>query len=133
MANANRITLTEPTFTGALTLPAALRPTVVALTDAATIAVDATLGNYFRCTLGGNRTLGNPTGAVDGQVLTYELLQDATGARVLTLGSSYRLGTDIAAVVLTVTANAHDFLTVRFNGVNSLFYVVGFVRGYANV
>jgi len=133
MANGNRINLTEPLFSGAFTLPARIAPTVIALTDAATIAVDAALGNVFRVTLGGNRTLGNPTNAVDGQYLQFEFLQDGTGTRTLTLGSSYRLGTDIAAVVLTVTANAHDFLTVRFNSVNGLFYVVGFVRGYANV
>jgi hypothetical protein len=130
MANANRITLTEPTFTGPLTLPAALRPTVIALTDAATIAVDAALGNVFRVTLGGNRTLGNPSNPTDGQYLIYELIQDATGTRVLTLDTKYALGTDIAAVVLTTTASKRDFLTVRYNSTADKFYVVGFVRGY---
>ena len=42
----------------------------VTLTDAATIATDASLGNLFRVTLGGNRTLGNPTNPVDGQKVT---------------------------------------------------------------
>src|SRR5512142_3555486 len=38
----------------------AVSPSVVALTDATTIAVDASLGNDFSVTLGGNRTLGAP-------------------------------------------------------------------------
>ncbi|MFX8844617.1 hypothetical protein ABTM93_19255, partial [Acinetobacter baumannii] len=54
---------------------------VVALTDAASIAVDCTLGNHFRVTLGGNRTLANPTGATDGQRLVFEVIQDGTGSR----------------------------------------------------
>ena len=38
----------------------ALAPAVVDLTDAATIAVDASLGNDFRVTLGASRTMGEP-------------------------------------------------------------------------
>ena len=38
----------------------AVAPDVVSLSDAATIAVDASLGNDFRVTLGGNRTMGTP-------------------------------------------------------------------------
>ena len=42
-----------------------LAPTVVNLTDATTIAVDASLGNDFRVTLGGNRTVGTPANPAD--------------------------------------------------------------------
>ena len=53
----------------------------VALTDAATIATDATASSLFRVTLAGNRTLGNPTGAFDGQRIMWEIKQDAIGGR----------------------------------------------------
>ena len=42
----------------------ALAPAVVGLTDAATIAVDASLGNDFRVTLAGNRAMANPANPV---------------------------------------------------------------------
>lgn len=56
----------------------------VALTDAATIAVDAALSNTFFVTLGGNRTLGIPTNAADGETMNIYVTQDGTGTRTLT-------------------------------------------------
>lgn len=107
-----------------------LTQVVVALTDAATIAVDASAGNKFRVTLGGNRTLGNPTNATDGQTLTFELIQDATGSRTLAYDTKFAFGTDITGATLTTTASKRDFLTVQYNSTADKFYVVGFVKGY---
>lgn len=104
--------------------------TPVALTDAATIAVDASLGNRFRVTLGGNRTLGNPSNPGDGQQLVFELIQDATGSRTITLDTKYALGTDITSVTLTTTANKRDFLTAIYNSTADKWFIVGFVKGY---
>ncbi len=111
-------------------LPVTSQPAPVALADAATIAVDATKGNHFSVTLGGNRTLGNPTGLVDGQKLLFELIQDATGSRTITLGSAYALGTDVSAVVLTTTAGKRDFMGTVYRSGTSKLYVVGFSKGY---
>lgn len=102
----------------------------VALTDATTIATDASLGNYFRVTLGGNRTLGNPTNMVDGQKCIWELIQDGTGSRTITLGSAFALGTDISAVTLTTTASKRDFLGAIYNSTAAKWYVIAFVKGY---
>ena len=113
-----------PLFTGVI----AKAPTT--LTDAATIATNASLNNNFRVTLGGNRTLGNPTNALDGQVLTWEIIQDATGSRTITLDTKFALGTDITAVTLTTMASKRDFLTAIYNSVTDKFYVRGFVKGY---
>ena len=100
------------------------------LTDAATIATDLSLNVRFRVTLAGNRTLGNPTNPVDGQQYLWELIQDGTGSRTLTLGSKFALGTDITAVVLSTTAGKRDFLTAIYNSTADKFYAVGFVKGY---
>jgi hypothetical protein len=102
----------------------------VALTDGATIATDASLGNYFRVTLGGNRTLSNPTNMVDGQKCIWELIQDATGTRTITLGTAFLLGTDISAVTLTTTASKRDFLGAIYNSTAAKWYVIAFVKGY---
>lgn len=102
----------------------------VALTDGATIATDASLGNYFRVTLGGNRTLSNPTNMVDGQKCIWELIQDGTGSRTITLGTAFLLGTDISAVTLTTTASKRDFLGAIYNSTAAKWYVIAFVKGY---
>lgn len=119
----------SPTFAGTVTAPRVITP-VVALTDAATITTDASLGNQFRVTLGGNRTLGNPTNPTDGQKAMWEIIQDSTGSRTLTLGSDFALGTDVSSVTLTTTANKRDFLGAVYNSTAAKWFVVAFVKGY---
>ncbi len=121
-------TMTNKTLTAPIITPIA--STVVALTDAATIAVDATAGNLFRVTLAGNRTLANPTGATNGQTLLFELIQDAVGNRTLAYDTKYAFGTDITGATLTLTASKRDFLEVVYNSTADKFYVVRFVKGY---
>jgi hypothetical protein len=96
---------------------------VTALTDAATITVDASLSDNFRVTLGGNRTLANPTNLSDGQVLNFRILQDATGSRTLAYGSKYKFpgGT---APVLTTTASAKDFMSCEYDATDDTLYCV---------
>lgn len=105
-------------------------PVPQTLTDAATIATDASLGNHFRVTLGGNRTLGNPTNSVDGQKVTWELIQDGTGSRTITLGSNFALGTTISAITLTTTASKRDFLGAIYNAAAGKWFIVAFSKGY---
>lgn len=67
--------------------PGPITPTT--LTDAATVATDASLGRHFRVTLGADRTLGAPTNATDAQRVLWEIT--ASGAQrtiTLTTGSS---------------------------------------------
>lgn len=115
---------------GSQTNVKAVAPTPVALTDASTIATDASLGNHFRVTLGGNRTLGNPTNGVDGQKCLWELKQDGTGSRTITLDTKFALGTDITAVTLTTTANKRDFLGAVYHASDDKWHVIAFVKGY---
>lgn len=127
--------LASPALTGTvtavnLTMSGRQLNTPVALTDAATIAVNAALGNDFTVTLGGNRTLGNPTNPSNGQKILFAIRQDGTGSRTLTLDSDYRLGTDISAVVLSTAINKTDYLGVRYNGTDSKWDVLAFVKAY---
>lgn len=102
----------------------------VALTDATTIATDASLGNYFRVTLGGNRTLANPTNAVDGQRLMWEIIQDATGSRTIAFGSKFAFGSTLSSATLSTTANKRDVLGAIYNASTDKFYVAAFAMGY---
>lgn len=87
---------------------------VVALSDGATILIDASLANNFRVTLGGNRTLGNPLNLIDGQVFNIRIKQDGTGSRTLTYGTMFKFpgGT---APVLSTAANALDFMSCQYD------------------
>jgi hypothetical protein len=101
---------------------------LVFLTDAATITVDATLGYVFDVTLGGNRTLGNPTGGTDGQVIVFRIRQDAVGARTLTLDTKFVLGGIV--ITMSTLANLVDYITARYDIVNDKWHVIDFKAGY---
>lgn len=119
--------LASPTFTGTVTIPAgasisgfaalgtaqsftkAQRGTTVALTDAATVAVDLSLGNFYTLTLGGNRTLGAPTNQTAGQSGVIVITQDGTGSRTLAYNSVWKFPSGTAPT-LTTTASAVDVL-----------------------
>lgn len=77
-------------LTGGNTLTGAQTVAFVALTDAATIATDAALSNHFSVTLGGNRTLANPTNMRDGGIYNWRIKQDGTGSRTLAYGSKFK-------------------------------------------
>lgn len=100
------------------------------LIDAATIVCDASRSDYFFMTLGGNRTLANPTGAFDGEKIVFEIIQDGTGSRTLTLGSKFTFGTSLASITLSTSANKRDFLGVIYRSATDLYYVVAFMPGY---
>ena len=115
----NTITLPNATGTVSLlslaqTFTAAQRGTITALTDGTTITPDFAVTNNYSVTLGGNRTLANPTNITAGQSGAIFITQDGTGSRTLAFGSywDFPAGT---APTLTTTANAVDLLvyTVR--------------------
>lgn len=96
------------------TWTATQRVAPVVLTDAATINTDARASNNFRVTLGGNRTLANPTNLADGMKLNWVIVQDATGSRTLTFGSAFNWG-GAGAPVLSTTANAIDMISAYYD------------------
>ena len=69
----------------------------VALTDAATVAVDMSLGINFTLTIGGNRTLGNPTNPKVGQSGWIAITQDGTGNRTQAYASNWEFAADKSA------------------------------------
>jgi len=81
----------------------------VTLTDAATIAVNMSTFINATVTLGGNRTLGNPSNTKDGQTGVIKIAQDGSGSRTLAYSANWKFagGTD---PILTTTASAVDLL-----------------------
>ena len=85
------------------------RGEITALTDGATITPDFADSNNFSVTLGGNRTLANPSNLVAGQSGCIWITQDGTGSRTLAYGSYWDF-TGGTAPTLTTTASARDCL-----------------------
>lgn len=124
-ANETTLAVTDPTADRTITLPDATttmaglavaqtftkaqRGTITALTDSATITPDFSASNNFSVTLGGNRTLANPTNIVAGQSGVIFVSQDSTGSRTLSYGSYWDFpgGT---APTLTTAASSVDLI-----------------------
>ena len=99
------ITLLTPATDSDYTL--ALPGGISTLTDGATITPDFAENSTFTVTLGGNRTMANPTNMVPGQTGSIFIVQDGTGSRTLAWGSYWDFIGGIAPT-LTTTANAVD-------------------------
>ena len=82
---------------------------ITALTDAATISVNFASSNNFSVTLGGNRTLGNPSNVVAGQSGFIAVTQDGTGSRTLSYSSNWDFASG-SPPILTTTAGATDII-----------------------
>jgi hypothetical protein len=89
----------------------------VALTDGANVAWDLAAAPVATLTLGGNRTLDNPTNKRAGASYALLVTQDGTGTRTLAYGTEYKW-MDGAAPILTPTAARKDLLTFYCDGTN---------------
>ena len=79
----------------------------IALVDAATVTPDCSKGTSFTWTVGGARTLANPTNLKDGMPITVRIKQDGTGTRTVTFGSKWKLPSGFA---ISTAANKVDLL-----------------------
>jgi len=103
---------------------------ITTLTDGATISTDASVGNTFRVTLGGNRTLANPTNPLDGQMLLFIVTQDGTGGRTLAFDTKFRFGTSLPSITLSAQPNKTDRIGVQYNLPSDTFDVISFAPGF---
>ena len=91
----------------AQTFSAAQRGTITTLTDGATVTPDFAASNNYVLTLGGNRTIANPTNLTAGQSGSIFLVQEGTGSRTAAWGSYWDFAGGTAPT-LTTTAAAVD-------------------------
>jgi hypothetical protein len=112
---ANYAPKNNPQFTGTVDVSQANIKSQT-LTDGATVNWNAALGTLATVTLGGNRTIANPSNL---KVGTYMLVikQDATGSRTATWGTVYKFPVGVAPT-LTTTANAIDIISFYSDGTN---------------
>ena len=94
------------------------------LTDGVTITPDFGAGLNFKVTLGGNRTLANPSNAKDGQSGVIRVIQDGTGSRTLSYGANWRFpGGAASGGVLSTAASSIDIIAYTV-GEGGLIYAV---------
>jgi hypothetical protein len=118
--------LSGATFTGAIVT------TPDALTDAATIAVNAALGNDFRVTIAASRTMGVPSNPADGQRIDFMITQGGSGSFTITWSSSaggYSFGAG-SAPTLTATAGKTDIVGFAYNATIGKWLYLGSSLGF---
>jgi hypothetical protein len=101
---------------------------VIALTDGATVTIDATGGNIFTWTIAGNRTLAFPTGLKSGQEVIIVLTTSGTSRTITYAAGWFKPST------LTVQPNAATakvaVLRARANGDGTKLFVTHFYNDY---
>ncbi|MFE4420453.1 hypothetical protein [Streptomyces sp. NPDC056817] len=104
---------------------------VIALTDAATIATDASRGSHFKASLAGDRTLGAPTNPTDGQRAIWEVTASGA-ARTLTLATGaggFAFGSDITALT-AIASGKTDFIGAVYSSTANAWRVTAYAKGY---
>jgi hypothetical protein len=109
----------------------ALAPAVVILTDAPTIAVNASLGNDFRVTLNGNRTMGNPSNPVNGEQILFQITQGAGGSFTIAWGGAYDFSGALPQPTLSTAAGKTDLLGFIYNAARSSWLLVAYLNGFS--
>ena len=113
--------------------PGGVAPTVVFLTDGASIAVDASQGNDFRVTINGSRTMDNPTNALDGQKIVLQITQGSGGSYGLTWGSGFEFSTGLPQPTLSTAAGDTDLFAFIYNAAKGKWLMAAFINGFTSV
>jgi hypothetical protein len=116
----------------ATTEQGAVARAVVNLTDAATIAVDASLGNDFRVTIAGNHTMGTPANPADGQRITFQITQGSGGSFAITWDTGYEFSDGLPKPALSTTAGQTDLLGFIYNAAKGKWLLAAFAAGYSS-
>lgn len=96
-----------------------------------TYATNASDGDIFDLTLGGNLTLANPTNPANGKTIRWRIRQDATGGRTVTLGNKFVIPSSATSPLpFSTAANAMDILAATYHAGRDKWDVIAFVPGY---
>lgn len=118
---------------GSITIAKIAFPAVVALTDGASVSLDAgTRAPVYRLAASGDRSISVPSNPTDGQKLVIAHVAAGGADRTLSLttgAGGFRFGTDIT--VLTATVNGKtDYIGCIYNATDSRWDVVAVAKGF---
>ena len=115
--------------------PAGSRSPEIVLTDAAAVALDASLGDVFRLTAAGDRIISAPTNKpAAGSAQKIVIRHLASGAnRTLTLATgtagAFRFGSDVPSLTITASGTT-DYIGSIYNPVADRWDVVAYTKGF---
>ena len=106
-------------------------PRVQTVTYASTVTLDCSLYDVFEITLTGAITIDFSNGT-EGQRVQVKLIQDGSGSRIVTWGTSVSFGSDITsgAVTASTAINKIDYFALAYDGINTKYNMVACSRGY---
>lgn len=125
-------TISIPT---SVTFPGRVIDQVIALTDGASVALNAALGNTFQLTLGGNgRTIAAPSNPVNGQKIVIRVYNPSAfnTFTFTTTSGGFRGGTDVEidGTEDTPASGLMDYYGCIYNSTDTMWDVVAKVQGY---
>ena len=99
------------------------RGEITVLTDGATITPDLADSNNYSVTLGGNRTLANPTNITAGQSGSIFVSQDGTGSRTLAYGTNWDFAGGTAPTLSTAASSVDriDYVVRTATSIHAVF------------
>lgn len=111
------------TFSKPPTLP------INSIAGTGTVTPDATTSSTFFTTVTGALTVDGPTGGVDGQKITFRILNDASHAVTFSTGAgNFRFGTDIPSYTNSISLT--DYIGVIWNNVAGVWDIVSVIQGF---
>jgi hypothetical protein len=111
--------------------PGGVAPAVVHLTDAATIAVDASVGNDFRVTIAGNRTMSTPSNPANGEQIIFQITQGTGAPYTLSWASGYEFSAALPAPTLSSSAGQTDLLGFVYNSSTGTWLFAAYLNGFS--
>jgi hypothetical protein len=104
----------------------------VSLTDAATVATDASLSNYFRVTITADRALGVPTNPTDGQRVVWEITASGAGRYITpTVGSTgaFKFGADFTVIPI-IASGTTTFIGAVYRSSTTRWHILSIGTGH---
>jgi hypothetical protein len=96
---------------------------------AANVTINWDFANLHRITLTGSTCNILFTGGKDGEKLTLEITQDATGSRTVSFPSNIRYSTLFPTITLSASPNRMDKLGFMYNAATNKYDLVAIVYG----
>lgn len=110
--------------------PQVILAVITALTDAATITTDASLGNKFSVTVAASRTLAAPTNPSDGQQIEYIITQGGAGSNIITWNAIFNVGATVSFPTLSTVVGKRDRITFEYSSAAAKWDLLAYALGF---
>jgi hypothetical protein len=102
---------------------------IITTANSGTITPDASLGNTFYTAVSNTVTMNGPSNGIDGQKITFRILNDASHSVTLATGANnFSFGTDITSYTNSVSLT--DYIGAIWNSASSRWNVVSLIQGF---